>query len=352
MSQPIYLLIVSLLMAMGNTSSLYAQDSAEESSIHPLFAEVAPLKVTLSADFKALMKDRGEDPDYHPAHIMYLDEEGNEVETDEIKIKVRGNFRRKNCRFPPIRLNFDKDEIPNTIFDGQNKLKMVTPCETKRDIFEQYLLQEYLIYRMYNLLTDNSFQVRLLEVTYLDSAEKYDPIERYAFLIEDEDKLADRLNFNPAEARVHPKACQTDETGMMALFQFMIGNTDWSIPNLHNVKLMLSKKPGERPLAIPYDFDWSGFINAPYAQPNPMLGTRTVRERVFRGFCRSEAEWEQSFARMLAAKEAILSLVRDFEPLSDKVREESLEYLQDFFRIIEAPDLREEYIIDACRTDQ
>ncbi len=132
----------------------------------------------------------------------------------------------------------------------------------RQDIFEQYLLMEYLVYQMYNQISDHSFRTRLLKITYTDSAQKYEPVEKYGFLIEDEDMMAERLGGEINPLRLHPDATNQSETGPMAIFQYMIGNTDWSIPNQHNVKML--QGASTRPIAIPYDFDWSGFIAPGY----------------------------------------------------------------------------------------
>lgn len=323
---------------------------AQQTSSTPhLFESAEVLHLNIHANLKELLKDKGEDPGYHPATITYKDADGKEVkiDTDAVKLRIRGNFRRKNCSFPPIRVNFDTDKVGGTLFEGQDKLKLVTHCDSRKEIFEQYLLQEYMIYKMYNLISDYSFRVRLLKITYVDSAQRYETIEKYGFLIEDEDLMAARLGGKINTLRLHPDATNQSQTGPMAIFQYMIGNTDWSIPNQHNVKMLQGATT--MPIAIPYDFDWSGFIAPPYARPNPLLGTTTVKQRVFRGFCRSESTFQKDLTPFREQKDEILNLVKNREGLTEKMRARSLDYLQDFFDIIENPKAVKRDIMDKCR---
>ena len=335
-----------LLLIFSFNLKLYTQDQHVSQS--QLFEEEQTIEMKLIADFKAIFKDKGEDPDYHGANLIYKDKSGQEVNVP-LRTKVRGNFRRKNCNFPPLRLNFDSKTSKGSHFEGQNKLKLVTHCQNGSKKAEQFVLQEYLVYKTYNLLTEKSFRVRLVKVTYEDKAGKYKSITRFGFLIEDEDRMADRLGGKIIEVEnLHPMQTHPNVTILLSVFQYMVGNTDWSIPGLHNIKLI---KQGDDafPLTIPYDFDWCGIVNATYAKPNPMFDIPSVKVRVYRGMCRTKEEFQQAFDIFLENREAIRSLYQNTSSLTEKSRSQALKYYDEFFEIISNPKRAKAEIIDNCR---
>jgi len=347
----VYLSALFVFVCSLCISPLYAQQSSSLSANDLLFGSEEPLKVELVCNFKALLKDRDEEREYHPATLTYTDEHGQKVVMEYLKLRTRGNFRRKRatCAFPPIRLNFVKDQTEGTLFEGQDKLKLVTHCQNKSSAYQQYVLQEYLIYKMYNLLTPYSFRVRLLDITYVDSAGKYEPMNKHAFIIEDEDLMAERLGGKMVEIPgISPLSLDQEISSRLAIFQFMVGNTDFSLPYMHNVKLL--QIPGQQAIIpIPYDFDWSGLISAPYAVPNETLGIKSVRERVFRGFCRPKEEFKADIQLFIDKNPQLLAVVSEFPLLNEKTKKRTLKYLQSFFNIIESPSACQREIFQACR---
>ncbi len=338
--------LISLLF--GFPHILFSQSSYSQMAVSSLFMEEEILEIKIAANFGKVFKDRSEERAYHAATIWYKDKLGKEIEIKEVDLRVRGNFRRENCAFPPLRLRFPTEDVQGTLFEGQQQLKLVTHCENQGGAFDQYLLQEYLIYKVYNLMTDYSFQVRLARFTYLDSSNHDIPLIKYGFLIEDEDMMAQRFGGEIVEQKVHPKYTEIQEAGMMAVFQYMVGNTDWSIPSLNNVKI-LQLKDEQTVVAIPYDFDWSGLISIPYAKPNPLLGTSSVKDRVFRGFCQTETEFQLTFDRFRQKKESIYALFEELSPLNPRMRSRNIDYLKRFFNIIETPTTLKREIYDRCR---
>ncbi|MEO0473440.1 MAG: hypothetical protein AAF206_27760 [Bacteroidota bacterium] len=318
----------------------------------PLFKDSSLVEVRILTDMKELLRDRGEERSYHPAQITYEGlEEGKML---PVELKVRGNFRRSraNCAFPPIRLKFKKDSVKQTLFHGQKKLKLVTHCQNSAS-FEQFLVQEYLVYRMYNQLTDASFRVRMVKVSYEDVNGKGKPILKYGFLIEDEKDVAKRAGGDLVEVKnIHPRDCQPHNEVLVSLFAFMIGNTDWSIPNLHNVKMVQPLEVGKGPIAVPYDFDWSGIINAPYANPNPTLGLDDVTDRLYRGFKQSPDRFDTAFALFNEKKAAIYALYNNNPYLKASTQKKAIRYLDKFYEIINSEKTREKLIISQCRTDR
>lgn len=317
----------------------------------PLFAQDDVIEMTFRTDLKALLRDKKEERSYHSVQLTYTAENGETVEV-EAESRVRGNFRRNMCKFPPLRIKFDSANVVGTLFEGQDKLKLVTHCNSKQKKFEQFIELEYLIYRTYNLMTDKSFRVRQVKMRYEDSKGKYDPIDRMGFLIEPVDQLASRLEGVEIETKnLHPNAMHGHTVDMLSVFEYMIGNTDWSIPGLHNVKIIYLQEDRVN-IPIPYDFDWCGTINAPYAFPNPTLNVSSIRERIYRGFCKSEEEFQLVFDQFIEKKESILAMYQSSPNLEEKTKEDVLKYLNDFFETLEDPKKVKREFYDNCRTSR
>lgn len=306
------------------------------------------IRITLKFDMKKFVrtKHKGE---YQKALLTIYNLDSNLVEK-EIRVRARGIMRKSYCHLPPIKLNFKETEFDNEYLNDINSLKLVTHCKNSA-LYEQYLLKEFLVYRMYNLLTDSSFRVRLMQIDYIDSEDKMKPLTRYGFIIESNDHLAERLQGMRID-RSGINTWDTDRylTSLMAVFQYMIGNTDWAIPVPHNFKLVKPAVLNSSILAIPYDFDYSGMVNTVYSVPDPNLGIETVRTRVYRGYCLpSKDHYQRLFKVFLENKQAMFSLVEDFELLDKKSRPEMLDYLEEFYNIIEDPNRYSREIIGTCR---
>lgn len=294
-----------------------------------LFKKSDTLKFNIITDMKSLLRDRGDKPIYHLGKTSYKTIKGKTV-TLPIKIRVRGNFRKKteNCNFPPLLLNFDKKNKGNSVFNQQNRLKLVTHCISRDNI-----VKEELVYRIYNILTEQSFKTRLAQVTYIDSAGKRKPEQKRAFLLEDELILGKRLKAKPyVKVRLRQNLVDSLAMAKVAMFQFMIGNTDWSVPFQHNIKLYTPKKG--MPLPVPYDFDHSGIVNASYALPAAELNIATVRERLYRGIYYPESIINEIINQFLEKKEAIYNLYRNNKALDKSYIKDTIQYLDEFYEIV------------------
>jgi hypothetical protein len=301
-------------------------------------------------DIKTVFLNR-EDEEDHPAEISYTDTEGNKTSLP-IKISVRGNFRkdRNNCDFPPVSLNFSNSTVINTIFDGQNKVKVVTHCRSKLDLYEQNILKEYLAYKLYNLFAEESYYVRLVHMTYADAEGKLDTLKKVAILLEPTKQMADRNDCKELEiSNIHQTRTSKHKTTVMAIFQYMIGNTDWSVWVQHNIKL-LKEENSDLPIVVPYDFDWSGLVDAPYAVPNEVLPIETVRTRLYRGFCQPDAELQPALDEFRQRKEEIYQTCNSVPFLSEKELKKILKYMDDFFKIIENPKKVKSEFHQKCRS--
>ncbi len=317
-----------------------------------LFDSHEILELTLTLDVKALKKDVGEDRTYHPAQLSYVDGNSRAV-TLNVSVKTRGKTRRNPqlCDSPPLSVKFESGDTKGTLFRARKKLKLVTHCKRRKEIFEQYLLREYLVYRLYNILTERSFRVRLVRMNYVDSGGKYEPVKKYAFFIENVNGMAERNSGVSDETATGFWAFYNrEEQIMFSVFQFMIGNTDWSIWGRHNVKIV-REGPKKTLYAVPYDFDMSGIVNARYARPHEKLQSRIsdVRTRLYRGLCRKQEEFAPVLPRFNERKEAIYALYEDFSLLDSRYKKAAFRYLDGFYKIVSKPRLVKKYLVESCR---
>ncbi len=326
------------------------EENTQHNEIAPLFTSDEPLELFLTADFKTLLKTKDADvPEYYPAQLKLIDPDAGD-NTFELKVKARGISRRNFdfCTFPPLLLNFKKKETKGTVFDGQNKLKLVTFCKDV-NTFEEYVLKEYLAYKIFNIITDTSLQVRLVHISYQDSTREKLMTERFGFLIEDIDHLAHREGGKEIEMSLpHHDVCDRTSLDRFMIYQYMIGNTDWWIakPVMHNVKLIsINSSP---PIPIPFDFDYCGLVDADYAVPAENLPIKAVTQRYFRGFCRMPGTYEKTIQVFLDRKEKIYDLIQNFPYCSDISIKVMVKYMDQFYEIISDPKQIKKRFYDAC----
>ena len=339
----------TLLVTMALAIALPA--FAQQVGSAPLFASEEAIELTLSADFSLLKDDRHASPE-RPATVTVTTAAGGNV-TIEAQLRTRGRFRleKRNCSFPPLRLNFRKKQTEGTEFEGQDKLKIVSPCRPNRDSYEQLVLNEYLAYRTFAMITATSLDVRLARITYVDESGDDDPFTRLAFFIEDAAALAARVGvhfevFDIPEGKNLPHSVfEPTTTQTMAIFQYMIGNTDWSEVAGHNVEVL---GIGGVALPVPYDFDFSGIVEAPYAVPGRSLSIKTVQDRLYRGWCRGNLDPEPILELFRAAETDIMALYRDFPSLEEGERNRSVRYLEGFFEDIASPQRADRRFLRHC----
>lgn len=312
----------------------------------PLFQESALLAVTLSGDLRRLRADKDTNAPWRPVSIAYQTATGRTV--IPARSRTRGIWRLKNCAFPPLRLDFSGKDTKGTLFHDIGRPKLVNYCRDT-DNHEQYILQEFQLYRIYQLLTPVSNRVRLLRVTYVDSTKNDTATVRYAFVAEDPEQLAKRFHGIQVKTKgATASDLEPDQLALAYLFQFMIGNTDFSFNGLHNTQL-IGTSDG-RILPVAYDFDYAGAVNASYATPDPSLKIRRVRDRLFRGYCAISAEYPKLLPLFLEKKEAIYALYRDdIGRLMDEGRvKETLRYFDEFYEMIATPTAAQSRFLNSC----
>ena len=321
-----------------------------EAEKRALFQQSEPLVFTLAADFRAVNADR--DPDStktFPAVLTVPGEPGAPAPAPlEVTVQTRGILRLnlRTCSFVPLRINFPKKAGKDTVFAGQDRLKLVTHCENE-NLYDQYVLLEYLAYRIYNVLTPRSFRVRLARATYVDSARGKTIATRNAVFIEDDDDLARRMEGRSLEvpSLLFSDFDRNSLTSMM-LFQYMIGNTDFSIYTLHNVRIL--QTPAKILYPIIWDFDISGLVNPVYAIPDPRLKIADLRERLYRGPCRSMNEYEVALAVFRAKQAEVLALIDSVPGLTEGSRRNAARYLGQFYSLLGDKNRLKRELIDKC----
>jgi hypothetical protein len=313
-----------------------------------LFATDAVLEFTLTADFKAVNRDRNpESRKVFPATLTVARADGTAV-TFPLNIRTRGHARRlpQTCSFAPLRLEFQAAHIKDTVFEGHKNIKLGTHCRDV-ELFEQYVPREYSAYRIYNLLTHRSFRARLAKATYVDAESQKTLTTRQAVFIEDDDDVAKRMEGRIIETqRLVYRRVDWETITLLTLLQFMIGNTDWSMYLLHNVVLV--QAPGGPIYPVPYDFDYSGLVNARYAIPAKQFKLTSVRDRLYLGPCRPPAELEPFFARFHAVKPQVLALFDSIPGMEDDYRRSSRKYLERFYETISRPNEIKRAFVDEC----
>ena len=313
----------------GNDFAVYKRISDKD-----LFDSDEILSFTLKGNIRDLLNDRGDKPTYHPVTLSYKNKDSSEVNIS-VKMKTRGHFRKlkENCKYPPLLINLPKDvDRLSSVFSGQKKLKLVMPCAG-----EDYLIREWLVYKIYNLVTPKSFRARLVRIELDDAKSKKQAAPFYGFLIEDEKQMATRNKATVVEQKLRPEQTKQDDFLTMSVFQYLIGNTDWSVQYLQNIKLLKTDSFTQL-ITVPYDFDHSGIVDAPYAHPAEELLMKSVQERRYRGYCMTDMKaFEKPIALYNRLKNDIYNLFTKSSLLDAKYIKSISRYLDEFYATINDP---------------
>jgi hypothetical protein len=343
---------VVLCCAFLATSALLAQPTIPQEPpklvpVPAFFESQNPIEVTLTANIGKLRGDKNANAPWRAATLSYKAPDGTDV-TVPLRARTRGFWRLKTCEFPPLRLNFSGATAKGSIFDKLDKPKLVSYCQDS-DGYEQYILQEFQLYRIYHLLTSASHNARLLKVTYADSGSGKVRARRYGFVIEEPGAIAARLGGRILQQKgAVASDLEPYQNALMGVFQYMIGNTDFSVAGLHNIELYFT--PDGDVLPIAYDFDFSGAVNARYAAPDVTLSIQNVRQRLFRGYCNDADSYAKVFARFNEKKPEIYALYGDeIGKLMDQgTVKETLRYFDQFYETINDPRSARRSIVQSC----
>jgi len=334
--------ILILFLACIYTGELHSQVPAAS-----LFDSHSVLQLRMKVNFKELCRPRDTpDCEYEPTELVYM--EGDEQKVIPIEIRVRGGWRAlaSNCNVPLLFVRFPGEGTEGTPFEGQTSLPLTTHCGRSASLqdfagtgnytsYEQFLLKEYLAYRLYNELTPMSLRVRLARISYEIPNKSGRAKDNYAFFTEHFNSLAERSGSALLQrGSFDYQVLETRSADLLALFQFMIGNTDWSIVRQRNTILLQTKAGAQLP--VPYDLDMSGMVDAPYAGPPPALPIDDVRDRYYLGFCHPGVDWDSLFQQFSSRQESLLSIATDIPGLYKRELKSAKRYLGGFFKVLES----------------
>ena len=324
--------------------STYAQEQER------LFDSEGILEVNMKFSIKSLRKDTN-DSTFIDSFLIYTTPEGT-LDTLEVGLRARGNFRKENCYYPPVRMRLKKKEGKGNLFDGSRNLKVVFPCSSGRNA-DSFIVKEFLCYRFYEQVSQYTFQTRMIRINFVNEDDKKgEAVNLLGFLIEDDDKVADRFDGEILENKMIAGMVLEDSSAIRHdLFQFMIGNTDWSSLYQHNMKILKLDAKTVVPLA--YDFDMTGMVMPPYAQVSNLVAIKSVSERLYRGFCREE-EMMHSIRGEFLAREDLLygEIERQAFLLPPSEVKFMNNYLKEFFEILKNDRRFDFNILSACRTTE
>ena len=320
-----YIQIIALVL-VANFS--FANSNSVNNSIFDLINYQEMLEVDLKLDMEEVFGNRRNE-NKHKAVLSFNDKNGA-AQTWNIKVALRGKFRRTRCdNLAPLKLHFDKDDLFDAGLAKFNDLKLVNQCmDDSRDV-KQLLVREYLAYKLYNQITEESFRVQFLKINYIDKQTGKSKVQ-YGFVIEDTAQLRARINGLKIEKQYNVKQEKYDEdqVKLMSVFQYMIGNPDWSLDRNHNIKVFLQE---DKLIAIPYDFDFSGIVDAPYVLLNEELGIANQKERVFLGFENHVENLTKELNIYSNKRSLLIQTIKNCKTLKGRNRRELIKFINSFF---------------------
>jgi len=267
-----------------------------------------------------------------------------------------GISRLRECQLASLVIAVNENDVRGTPFEGLQTLRLVTPCRL-RGGFDKYTLLEYMVYRSYAVIAEPALRVRLARVRFHDSEKPAKEEIGFAFFIEDIGDAAARggrvwLDIQSQRTSDLDSAQLT----VMTLFQYMVGNTDWSAftgrPNdrcCHNIAV-LGQKGVDFNTVVPFDFDQTGLVNPPYAAPpDPSLGIRRITDRKYRGLCEHNNELAGAITVFNEKRPELETLFSRADLPYPKDRERALKYISGYYDTINDPGKLEKKILNDCR---
>jgi hypothetical protein len=334
--------LISILTLIASYTQINGQIVVKSDS---LFSNQIPLKVQLSYSNSELNL-KTNDSTYIQSSIVFFTK--NEPKEIQVSLRARGNFRRKNCFFTPIKMKIKKSTSAETIFSGNTSLKMVLPCKKEKDKNDN-IIKEFIAYKIYEIVSPHYFKTRRLEIELNDkSSKKEKKYKLKGFLIEDDDKLAKRFDGKIVKRKIPSMAMDHFNSMNLSFFNYLIGNTDFSSSHQHNGKLLYYDK---KIIPIPYDFDLTGWVNPSYGKGViNRLGYQTEK-RKYIGLNRKNGLFEEVRNHFKASKEQIFALVNSFQPEFEQQYEfdSMVDYLKDFYRILESDKLFKRLVVSQAR---
>ena len=343
---------VAILVVIAATALSFSAHASKR----PLFDDTTPLDAVLTVPLsQAYGQKRKDVRPYLDGTLSYKGENGV-ITRVPLKVKTRGNFRRANCSLPPLRLNFPKKLVSKTLFKGQDKLKLVGPCKFG-GAYKDLIGLELLAYQVYQTVSEFSLKTRQMNLSYVDISKKRKPRTSTAFVIEDIEDLAKRrkLKYISPE-KANRDTMDLDETALLEIFALFIANNDYSTLTglagtkcCHNVRLLSPKDGNGKVIPVPYDFDMSGLVNAPYAAPPGTIPIKNVRKRYFNGWCKEDTHFRNAVDRFKQKKPDIMALVENSTTISDSLKKKTTAYFEQFYTMMDSPKRYQKEITGRCR---
>ena len=321
---------------------------SQQKEIPVIFQETQPLSLRLSFSMKEVKRSES-DSIFFPSHLTYKNDQG-QWDSLEVGIRARGNFRRKHCYFPPVRLKMKKSHVTGTPFEGNKSFKLVLPCQNVKSA-NNLILREYLCYKLLEPITPHFFHTRLAYITLTDQRGKQAKSHSITgFLIEDDDLIAHRFNGRVLDQIILPKQLNDTAAVVHDFFEYLIANTDWSTTVQHNTKVI--QLPPNKKVPLSYDFDMAGLVNAPYATINESLDIKSVKERLYRGYCRDESIMEYVRAKYIRLEPEIMNVLSDHQSyFSEDEYPGMRKYIEEFFIILKDDKKFNYSILQKCRVN-
>ena len=321
---PAALLTLLSLILIAASPQPYTQNADSKDSFFDRLSLPQVSNVTLTLDLDQILAENKYNDNYTPATFSHSGENW------DVDVKVRGRYRRRVCDFPPLRIKFSKDMLEAAGLERHNKFKLVTHCSDTFDAKDN-VLREQLAYELFALVNGDGYRTQVVNITYQDIDSDV-RIERVGILIEDTDEMANRLGgeecdecFNLAQNDFRSNALETT-----AMFQYMIGNADWSARMQRNVKFV-QLQAGGRFIAVPYDFDFAGMVDTEYAVPNPDLSQTDVKQRFFQWDFEATPDLQPTIDYFLTKEDAIMDHIENYTLLSKRSRRQVANYIGEFF---------------------
>lgn len=320
--------IFIILSLFISSTFLFGNNTAPQSIFDKMnYTEV--LEVTLEADYTEVLADR-KSKEKFSGKLKFNDAAGN-PQLWNVELALRGKFRRMKCaEMPPLKINFSKDDLSSQGLSASNDLKLVTQCVEDEKQAKELVVKEYLTYKMYNLLSEASYRVQLLKINYKDNHTGMD-MEHWGFLIEDTAQMRARLGAKKLKkSEIFELNQLNDEaTRTTAVFQYMIGNYDYDIASRRNVKLI---KNGNEIIPVPYDFDFAGLVNAPYATSNTALGIFSRHDRVYLGLETESEKLKETFKAFKEKQRQLISVIKNCNEVNSLTKKDMMKYIESFFQ--------------------
>jgi hypothetical protein len=140
----------------------------------------------------------------------------------------------------------------------------------------------------------------------------------------------------------------------------MIGNLDWAFlagpagsDCCHNSRFIAAR--GATPASasgivpVPYDWDYSGLIDAPYSGVPEGVPIQRLTDRYYRGYCASNGEIGAVVEEFRAHRAEMMAVINGEARLKPNFRAKSARFLDGFFTLLDDPARVQSQIIGRCR---